>query len=88
MVVCGHQCGGIALYALALIHLIGAEKNWAGWLLIIIIPLGWVLKSALIVFNPKGREAVSNLAGDCNWRQVALARPPIALLLTVLAYFA
>ena len=77
----------IGLYVLALVSFLGSEKTWAGWLLIVIIPVGWILKAALVVFNPKGRQAVSNLEGDQNWRKVALARFPIAVLLAVLTYF-
>jgi len=77
----------IALYALALINFIGAEKNWAGWFLMVVIPVIWALKGALLVFNPKGRQAVSNLEGDQNWRKVALARFPIPIILGLLTYF-
>jgi hypothetical protein len=78
----------IGLYLLALASFLGSEKTWAGWLLIVIIPVGWALKGALVIFNPKGRQAVSNLEGNQNWRKVALARLPIAILLAVLTYFA
>jgi hypothetical protein len=78
----------IGLYIAALVSFSGApEKSWAGWLLMVVIPIGWGLKAALIVFNPKGRETVSAIAGDQNWRKIALARLPIALLLAVLTYF-
>ena len=76
----------LALYAAALISFINAGKNLASWILIIIIPLGWAIKGGLVIFNPKGRQAVSNLEGDQNWRKVALARLPTALLLAALAY--
>ena len=75
----------VGLYLLALFDFIGAEKNLASWLLMIIIPAGWMLKSALVIFNPRGRQAVSSLQGDQNWRKVALARLPVAILLAVLA---
>ena len=78
----------IALYALAVIAFVGATRTWAGWLLIVVIPAGWLLKAALVVFNPQGRQAVAGLAGDRNWRRVALARLPIAVVLAVLAYLA
>lgn len=77
------------LYLAALVTFIGEpEKTWAGWLLMVVIPIGWGLKAALVVFNPQGRAAVSAIAGDQNWRKVALARLPIALLLGILTWFA
>lgn len=79
----------IGFYLFALYHFaIAAPKTWAGWLLMVILPLGWGLKAALVVFNPQGRAAVSAIAGDQNWRKVALARLPIALLLGILTWFA
>jgi len=54
----------------------------------VVIPLGWALKAALVIFNPQGRQAVSAIAGDQNWRTVALARLPIAILLGVLTWLA
>jgi hypothetical protein len=54
----------------------------------VVIPIGWGVKGALIVFNPKGRQAVSAIAGDQNWRKIALARLPVAILLAVLTYLA
>lgn len=79
----------LGFYLFALYHFVGvAPKTWAGWLLMVVLPIGWGLKAALVVFNPKGRATVSAIAGDRNWRTVALARLPIALLLGVLTWFA
>ena len=79
----------VGLYLAALVTFIGEpEKTWAGWLLMVVIPIGWGLKAALVVFNPQGRATVSAIAGDQNWRKVALARLPIALLLGILTWFA
>ncbi len=79
----------VGLYLAALAAFSGsAEKTWAGWLLMVVLPVGWGLKAALVVLNPQGRAAVSAIAGDQNWRTVALARLPIAILLGVLAWFA
>lgn len=79
----------IGLYLAALLSFIGEpQKSWAGWLLMVVIPIGWGVKGALIVFNPKGRQTVSAIAGDQNWRKIALARLPVAVLLAVLTYLA
>lgn len=79
----------IGLYLIALYQFVNAvPKNWAGWLLMVILPIGWGLKAALVILNPKGRAAVSSIAGDENWQKVALARLPAAVLLGVLAWFA
>jgi len=43
----------VGVYLAALATFIGsAEKSWAGWLLMVVIPLGWALKAALVIFNP------------------------------------
>jgi hypothetical protein len=78
----------LGFYVFALYQFVNVPKNWASWLLMVILPLGWILKAALVVFNPKGRAAVSAIAGDQNWRKVALARLPIAILLGSLTWFA
>lgn len=77
----------IAMYVAAFAYFISAEKSVAGWLLIVVIPLGWVVKGGLVIFNHQGRQAVSSLEGDRSWRKVAVARLPVALLLAALAYF-
>jgi cytochrome bd-type quinol oxidase subunit 2 len=79
----------VGLYLAALVSFIDmSEKSWAGWFLMVFIPIGWGLKGTLIIFNPKGRQTVSAIEGDQNWRKIALARLPIAILLAVLTYFA
>jgi len=78
----------IGFYGWAVVDFIGAPKNWANWVLVIIIPLGWIIKGALLVFNPKGRQTISNITGDQSWVKIALARLPIAAVLGALAYLA
>lgn len=77
----------IVIYGAALLNFINTDKTLAGWFLIVIIPVGWAVKGGLVIFNSKGRQAVSNLEGDQNWRKVAVARLPVALILAALAYF-
>lgn len=78
----------IALYAAALVSFISGEKTWASWLLMVVIPLGWLAKAGMVIFNPKGRSTVSAISGDKNWIAIAAARLPAAVLLAVLAWFA
>jgi len=79
----------LAFYLFALRSFFAAApKTWAGWLLMVVIPLGWSLKAVLLVFNKQGRETVTKISGDANWRRIALARLPIALVLLVLGYLA
>lgn len=76
------------LYVGALIHFIGGVKTWAGWALVVLLPLGWAIKAALVIFNPKGRQAVSSISGDQSWIMVGLTRLPIAIFLAILSWFA
>lgn len=78
----------IVAYGAVLYNFLQIDKTWAGWVLVVLLPVGWGLKAAIVVFNPKGRETVSAISGDSAWRKVALARFPIAVILAVLAYFA
>ena len=78
----------ISLYAAALMNFVGADKTLAGWILVIVLPVGWAAKVALVTFNRAGRQSVSNLSGNTAWLKVAVARLPAALLLGVLAWLA
>lgn len=79
----------ILVYAAGLyLFLTGPERSIAGWLLMVVIPIGWAVKAALVTFNVKGRQKVSAVSGDKAWMKIALARLPIAAVLAVLAYFA
>ncbi|MCU0492666.1 MAG: hypothetical protein MUD01_13825 [Chloroflexaceae bacterium] len=78
----------VALYGFALGDFLTGPKTWAGWLLIIIIPIGWLAKATLVTFNARGRRRVTALAGDATWRKLAMARLPIAVALAGLAALA
>ena len=64
------------------------DKTWAGWVLVIVIPVGAVLKGSLVIFNKEGQEKVTSISGDTAWRKIALARLVLAPLFLLLAYFA
>jgi hypothetical protein len=76
------------VWALAAWDFAKADRNWAGWVLIAGAPLVWSLKATLIVFNPKGRQAVTKIDTDAGWRRIGLARLPIALVVALLTAFA
>jgi hypothetical protein len=78
----------VALYIAALIDFINGPRNWASWILMVVIPVGWILKGAAVIFNKQGRQTVSNIAGDEAWVKIGLMRLPIAVVLGVLATFA
>lgn len=76
-------------YTVVLVSFINhPDKTWAGWMLVVIIPVGAVLKGALIIFNKKGQKQVTSIEGDEDWRKIALARLVLAPLFLLLAYFA
>ena len=78
----------IMAYGYVVFNFVQLEKTWASWALVVLLPVGWALKAAMVVFNPKGRATVSAISGDSAWRKVALARFPIAIILSVLAFYA
>lgn len=78
----------IGIYVAALADFFSADKTWATWALAVVIPLGWLAKAAIVVFNPAGRQKVSSISGGQAWFKVALARLPVALVLLVLAWYA
>jgi hypothetical protein len=82
------SAGLMSLYLGALGSFLRGPKTWAGWALMVIIPLGWLIKGALVIFNPAGRQRVSSISGAQSWRNVALARLPVAVVLAVLARLA
>ncbi len=78
-----------ALYVAALIGFVTApDRTWAGWVLMVVIPVGAALKAGLVILNPKGRATVSAIEGDRAWRRIALARAVLVPVFLVLAYFA
>jgi hypothetical protein len=64
-----------------------AGRTWAGWALVAGVPAPWTVKSATLVFNPRGRAAVSSVSDSKTWRRVGLARLPIVLVLAALTWF-
>ncbi len=78
----------VALYVAALIDFIDGPRNWASWILIVVIPVGWIVKGAAVIFNKQGRQTVSNIAGDSAWVKIGAMRLPVAAVLGALAVFA
>ncbi|TVR57753.1 MAG: hypothetical protein EA426_11500 [Spirochaetaceae bacterium] len=77
-----------ALYIVALVGFIGsAEKTWAGWVLMVVIPVGAALKGGLVILNKKGQQVVTSIEGDAAWRKIALARAVLLPIFLVLAYY-
>ncbi len=64
------------------------ERTWAGWALIVGVPLVWALKTGLLVFNSNGRKAVSGIDTDAGWRKIGYARLPIAATLLIITALA
>jgi cation transport ATPase len=77
----------LAAYGVVFYNFLQIEKTWASWVLVVLLPVGWGLKAAMVIFNPKGRQTVTAISGDSAWRKVAVARLPIAVILAALAYF-
>ncbi len=76
-------------YLAALVSfIISPDKTWAGWVLVVVIPVAAALKGSLVVFNKKGQEKVTSIEGDENWRKIALARLIFVPLFLVLVFYA
>ena len=78
----------VLVWALALRDFALMEPNWAGLALIVGVPVIWTFKAGLLVFNSKGRKAVSAINTDAGWRRIGLARLPIAAVLAALTALA
>ena len=79
----------IIFYLAVLVSFITSpDKTWAGWVLVIVIPIGALIKGSLIIFNKKGQEKVTSIEGDQAWMKIALARLVLVPLFLVLAYYA
>ena len=78
----------ISLYVIAVVSFILGDKNWASWTLIMLLPIGWVIKGILVIFNKQGRKKVSSISGDNSWIKIGLARLPVCVILVILALFA
>ncbi|MFU8863251.1 MAG: hypothetical protein ACNA7O_05000 [Rhodobacterales bacterium] len=61
-------------------------RTFAGWALVAGVPALWAVKSAALVFNPRGRAAVSSVSDPDTWRRVGLARLPIVLVVAALTW--
>ncbi len=75
----------LGLYGVALWRFVGEDKTWAAWVLMVALPALWALKTALVAANPAGRAKVSAISGNENWKKIALARLPVAVVLAALA---
>ena len=84
--------GGLAFLGLYVATLAGfvvaPDRSWAAWALVVIIPVGAVLKGSLVIFNKAGQRKVTSIEGDEAWRKVALARLILLPVLLALAYYA
>ena len=80
--------GLLAFWAVAAVEFATSDRNWAGWTLIVAVPLVWASKAVGLVFNPKGRKAVSGIDTDHGWWRIGLARLPICFVLIALVAFA
>ncbi|MFC6689196.1 hypothetical protein [Jhaorihella thermophila] len=78
----------LTVWALAAAEFSASDRNWAGWTLIVGVPLVWAVKAAALVFNPKGRRTVSGIDTDSAWRRIGLARLPIVIVLIALTALA
>ncbi len=78
-----------AAYLIALVGFVGAaERTWAAWLLMVVIPVGAALKSGLVILSERGRTKVISIEGDRAWRRIAMARAVLIPVFLVLAYYA
>lgn len=80
--------GLLAIWAVAAVEFAASDRNWAGWTLIVGVPLVWAIKAVGLVFNPKGRKAVSGIDTNKGWRRIGLARLPICFVMIALVAFA
>lgn len=79
----------VGLYALALFGFVTAQdRTWAAWVLMVVLPVGALGKGALVTWNPAGRRAVTQIAGNRAWRRISLARLPLAVVFLLLALLA
>jgi len=78
----------LVFYIASIVQFIMLPKTAGGWVLALLLPLGWLIKALLVIFNAKGRKKVSEISGDSAWIAIGLSRLLVAILLAVAAYFA
>ena len=78
----------ITWYCVSLYSFVIGSKTIAGWIMMVVMPFGWAAKASLVTFNSKGRQVVSAISGRDSWVKVGLARLPVAIIYTVLAFYA
>jgi hypothetical protein len=54
--------------------IVGPDQIWDGWVLVILIPLGFVINGSLVIFNKEGQKMAASFEGDAARRMVGLTQ--------------